>query len=188
MTDCSQYTLFSGGLKGAEAEFGRMAERWGVKEVNFSFKGHSMERVKDVKVLSEDDLKQGDISMEIVSRRMGRTYAEAEKIRRVIQSIFHIVNNGYQIFAIGWIQPDDTVKGGTGWAVELAKLFNRPVSVFDQAKNAWFTWKDNKWVPDTPVIAHKTFAGTGTRNLTDEGKRAIEDLYARSFGPAKAEA
>ncbi len=185
MTDTSDYTLFSGGLKGAEAEFGRCAEEWGVQEVNFSFKGHKMDRVKDVRVLSEEELKQGDISMEIVSKRMHRTYAEADKIRKVIQSIFHVVNNGYQIFAIGWIQPDDTVKGGTGWAVELAKLFNRPVSVFDQEKNKWFSWKDNRWIEDTPRIEHKTFAGTGTRHLTEQGKKAIRELYERSFGPPK---
>ncbi len=182
MTDRSNFTLFSGGLKGAEAEFGRNAELWGIREVNFSFKGHEMERVKDVRVLTEEELKLGDISMEIVSKRMGRTYAEAERIRRVIQSIFHMVNNGYQVFAVGWIQPDNTVKGGTGWAVELAKFFNRPVSVFDQDKNQWFTWENGSWKPDTPTISHKTFAGTGTRYLTEEGKKAIRELFQRSFG------
>ncbi|HID96901.1 MAG TPA: hypothetical protein EYP57_01730 [Thermodesulfobacteriaceae bacterium] len=183
MVDCSQYTLFSGGLKGAEAEFGKNAEVWGVQEVNFSFKGHDMERGKDVRVLTEAELKQGDISMEIVSKRMHRTYAEAEKIRRVIQSLFHVVNSGHQVFAVGWIREDGTVKGGTGWAVELAKLFNRPLSVYDQGKNQWFTWKDHEWVTDTPVIQYDTFCGTGTRYLTDEGRRAIRELFERSFGP-----
>ncbi len=79
--------------------------------------------------------------MEIVSARMGRRYAQADKIRKVFQTIFHMVNKGYQVFAIGWIQPDQTVKGGTGWGVELAKFFNRPVSVFDQGENKWYTWE-----------------------------------------------
>ncbi|WP_169755400.1 hypothetical protein [Dissulfurirhabdus thermomarina] len=183
MVDTTQYTLFSGGLKGAEAEFGINAERWGLREVTLSFRGHEMARAKDVRVLSEEELRRGDISMEIVSKRMGRTYAEAEKIRRVLQSIFHMVNNGYQVFAVGWIQPDGTVKGGTGWGVELAKLFNRPLSVFDQDRNRWFTWDGHQWVPDDPAIVHKTFAGTGTRYLTEEGRRAIRDLFERSFGP-----
>ncbi len=184
MTGRSDYTLYSGGLKGAEAEFGKNAEAWGIKEVNFSFKGHEMHRVKDVKVLTEDELKQGDVSMEIVSQRMGRKFAQAERIRRVIQSIFHMVNNGYQVFVVGWIQPDGTVKGGTGWAVELAKLFNRPISVFDQDKEAWFTWSGTSWEEDTPTIAHKTFCGTGTRYLTEKGAEAIKELYRRTFGEA----
>ena len=163
MTDRSNITLYSGGHKGAEAEFGRLADRWGIQEVNFSFEGHDIERDRGVRVLSPEELEKG----------------------KVIQSIFHMVNNGYHVIAVGWIQPDDTVKGGTGWGVELAKLFNRPVSVYDQERKGWFSWKDNGWVSETPVIIDKTFAGTGTRNLRDEGRGAICELFESSFGPAE---
>jgi hypothetical protein len=182
MTDCSNFTLYSGGHRGAEAEFGKAAEKWGLQEVNFSFEGHAPERTRGVQILESAELDKGDVSMEIVSLRMGRTYARANRIRKVIQSIFHMVNKGYHVIAIGWIQPDNTVKGGTGWGVELAKLFNRPVHVYDQDKKAWFTWKDNNWVADTPVITDETFVGTGTRNLDAEGTQAVHDLFERSFG------
>ncbi len=182
--DCSKFTLYSGGHRGAEAEFGKTAEKWGLAEVTFSFEGHTVERGRGVQILAPAELDKGDVSMEIVSLRMGRTYARANRIRQVIQSIFHMVNKGYHVIAIGWIQPDNTVKGGTGWGVELAKLFNRPVHVYDQDKKAWFTWKDGSWVADTPVITNKTFAGTGTRNLDPDGTRAIHDLFKRSFGSA----
>jgi len=182
MTERSRVTLYSGGHKGAETEFGRNAECWGIREVNYTFEGHAVDRNKNCTVLSTEELKKGDISMEIVSKRMGRTYARADKIRKVIQSIFHMVNKGYHVFAVGWIQPDDTVKGGTGWGVELAKLFNRPVSVYDQDRKGWFSWKDNQWIADIPVVDGDSFVGTGTRNLTGDGARAIEDLFKRSFG------
>lgn len=84
MTDCSQFTLYSGGVRGAESEFGRNAECWGVKEVNFSFEGHLRERDKSIKMLTEEELSHGDISMDIVSKRMGRTYSEAKKIRNLL--------------------------------------------------------------------------------------------------------
>jgi hypothetical protein len=184
MMDCSQVTLYSGGHRGAEAEFGKTAERWGIQEVNFSFEGHAIERNRGVQILGSDELDKGDVSMAIVSLRMGRTYSRIDKIRKVIQSIFHMVNKGYHVITIGWVQADDTVKGGTGWGVELAKLFNRPVHVFDQDKKEWFAWKDGRWVADTPVITDNTFAGTGTRNLDVDGTRAIHDLFERSFGPA----
>ena len=93
-----------------------------------------------------------------------------------------MVNNGYHVFAVGWIQPDETVKGGTGWAVELAKLFNRPLSVYDQERKAWFAWENKSWVASEPVIRDKTFVGTGTRHLSEDGRQAIEDLFRRSFG------
>ena len=175
------YTLYSGGLKGAEAMFGECAKNHGINEVTFSFEGHKCERQENLTMLSDEQLKKGNISMTIVSARMGRRYAQADKIRKVFQMLFHMVNKGYQVFAIGWIQSDKTVKGGTGWGVELAKFFNRPVSVFDQETNKWYSWRENDWKEDKPTIVHKTLCGTGTRNLSDKGQKAIEDLFNRSF-------
>lgn len=185
MTDISKITLYSGGHKGTEAEFGKLAEAWNMEEVNISFEGHNAERTRGVKVLKQEELQKGDVSMEIVSKLMKRNYSKTDKIRKVIQTIFHMVNNGHHVIAVGWIQADNTVKGGTGWGVELAKLFNRPLSVYDQDRKGWFSWEDRQWVESTPVITAETFAGTGTRNLSDDGKQALLDLFTRSFGPAK---
>lgn len=182
MVNKEQCTLYSGGLKGAEAAFGEAAEKWGLKEVNFSFDGHTLARDKSVVVLSEEELARGDISMELASKMMNRTYYQKRKIRKVLQSIFHMVNNGYQVFVVGTILPDNTVKGGTGWAVELARLFNRPVSVYDQEKKQWFTWKDNGWQEDNPRIEYDTITGSGTRYLNDSGRAAIDKLFADSLG------
>jgi len=184
MTDVSKITLYSGGHKGAEAEFGKLAETWHMNEVNFSFEGHDAARTRGVRILNPEELQKGDISMEIVSKRMNRSYSKTDKIRKVIQSLFHMVNNGYHVIAVGWIQADNTVKGGTGWGVELAKLFNRPLSVYDQDQKGWFSWENGQWVANTPVIVSETFAGTGTRNLSDDGRQALRDLFVRSFGLA----
>ena len=177
----SEFCLYSGGLRGTEECFGTCAEAYGLTETNFSFEGHACARNKNITLLDDGELKKGDISMEIVSARMGRRYARAEKIRKVFQLIFHMVNKGYQVIAVGWIQPDGTVKGGTGWGVELAKFFNRPVHVFDQDSNSWYGWNNNRWEKDIPFITHNSFCGTGTRNLSPEGREAIEDLFSRSF-------
>ncbi len=95
--------------------------------------------------------------------------------------MFHIVNNGYQVFAVGWLLPNGTVRGGTGWGVELAKLFNRPLHLFELEKKEWISWVNNEWVKETPVISHETVAVSGTRNLTDEGKQAIDELFESSL-------
>lgn len=186
MPDRNEVILLSGGHKGAEAEFGRCAERWGVREITYSFEGHQMEHSGEVRVLTPAELAQGDVSMEIVSQHMGRSYTSLEVIRRVIQSMYHVVAQSYEVYAVGWIQPDNTVMGGTGWGVELAKFFNRPVSVFDQDKHAWFTWKSGAWLPAAPTLPVRPFGATGTRRLTDSGREAIRDLFHRSLGPAPA--
>lgn len=176
--DC---TLYHGGLKGAESVFGENAEKYGLNEVIFTFEGHKLYREKNPVVLTQDDLERGDISMEIASRMMNRTYYETNKIRKVLQTIFHMVNKGHQVFVVGSIMDDNSVKGGTGWAVELAKLFNRPLHVFDQNKMQWYTWQDGAWMEDTPKISFNTFVGSGTRYLSDEGHAAIDKLFADSF-------
>jgi hypothetical protein len=179
--DCE---LFSSGLKGSEAAFGEIADKYGVKETVFTFEDHNIARAQagNVIVLSDDDLGRGDISMEIVSTMMNRTYYESKKIRKVLQALFHVVNRGHQVFVVGTILDDGTVKGGTGWAAELAKLFNRPLSVFDQEEEKWFSWLEGAWQEKAPKIEFDSFVGSGTRNLSEAGRQAIEDLFEQAFG------
>ena len=83
---------------------------------------------------------------------------------------------------VGKILEDQTVKGGTGWGAEFAKLCNKPLYVFDQERNGWFHWTEDAWEEHAaPVITHPHFAGTGTRFLEDNGREAIEGLFERSF-------
>ncbi|MDA8126418.1 MAG: hypothetical protein M0009_14695 [Deltaproteobacteria bacterium] len=177
--------LFSGGIQGAEAEFGATAERFGMAEVNFSFEGHKLVRHRGLRVLTPEELKSGDVSLEYVSRLMNRTYTENATIRKVLQTIWYQVNNGQEIYVIGEILADQTVKGGTGWGAEFAKLCNKPLFVFDQKQNAWFRWENTKWVKyesgQGPFINHTHITGTGTRFLEANGQQAIADLFARSF-------
>ncbi|MDH3745751.1 MAG: hypothetical protein OES47_11690 [Acidobacteriota bacterium] len=178
-----QTRLYCGGHKGAEAEFGRAAKRREIPETTFTFEGHLMEHSGEIQLLDDAALSRGDVSMDFVFANLGRRFHRSHGIRRVIQSMFHVVTNGDSVFAIGWIQPDGHVKGGTGWGVELAKFFNRPVSVFDQEKEHWYTWTGGRWQESEPTIPAGPFSATGTRNLTDAGRAAIHDLFERSFGP-----
>ncbi len=179
--DPRKMRFYSGGHQGAEAAFGQQAESYGIREINFVYPGQVVERRRGLTVLGPEALKKGAISMEIVSLRMGRTFSREAEIRKVLQTIFHMVNMGHQVLSVGWIQPDGTVKGGTGWAVELGKWFNRPLSVFDLGQNRWFSWQASAWQPDKPLISHPTFTGTGTRHLCARGNQAIADLFLRTF-------
>jgi hypothetical protein len=182
MLQASKCTMYNSGHTGAETVFGECCEKWGVKETIYTFEGHFLNRNKNIVALNNAELRRGDISIEIVSLHMHRHYSQSDMIRKVFQTIFHMVNNGSQIFAVGVIHDDNTVKGGTGWAVELGKFFNRSVHVFDKSKNKWYTWRRVEWVEDVPVIAEPTFCGTGTREMTASATAAVEALFERSFG------
>ena len=180
--------LFSGGAPGAEAAFGEAAERHGVEEVNFTFDGHRISRARGIRMLNHEELQAGDVSLEYVSRLMKRRFTDARAIRRILQTLWYQVNNGQEIYVIGTVLPDGTVRGGTGWGAEFAKLCNKPLHVFDQEKNCWERWTGEDWAvcdaASEPVITHPHFTGTGTRGLQDNGRRAIDALFTRSFGAA----
>lgn len=174
--------LFSGGANGAEEEFGRIAEKYGIEEVNFSFQGHEIARNRGIRILNHEELKQGDISLTYASRLMNRKYPETLLFRKILQTIWYQINSGHEVFVIGKIQNDKTVKGGTGWGAEFAKICNKPLYVFDQEQNRWFKWNGENWINVTdPIITKSHFTGTGTRLIKDNGKKAIEELFARSF-------
>ena len=185
MMKSQECILFSGGAPGAETGFGAAAEKFGVEEVNFTFEGHKIERQRGIRVLTHEELGNGDVSLTYVSKILNRRYPDAATIRKVLQTIWYQVNSGQEVFIVGTIMEDGTVRGGTGWGAEFAKICNKPLFVFDQGKNGWYSWKEDSWnEAGEPVIGHSHFTGSGTRFLEENGRSAIEKLFERSFGGA----
>ena len=110
----SECILFSGGAPGAEAAFGACAERHGVEEVNFTFDGHTDARTRGIRVLTQAELKRGDVSLAYVSRRLHRTYNDqGGLIRGVLQTLWHMVSRSQQVFVVGAIHFQTKALGGT---------------------------------------------------------------------------
>jgi len=175
-------TLYSGAAPGAEAAFGAAAERHGVDEVNFTFEGHKDARRRGIRVLTHEELNHGDVSLSYVSRLMGRSFPDTKLFKKVLQTIWHQVNQGQEIYVVGAILDDQTVKGGTGWGAEFAKLCNKPLFVFDQNRDDWFRWQAECFEPvNEPIIQHPHICGTGTRFPSEAGLAAIDALFERTF-------
>lgn len=179
-----EFTLLASGTAGAEEEFGACAERWGLHEVNYSFRGRpGLARTRGLLELSEDELRLGEVSPAYVKAHLHRAFAGSPELRRVLQLIWHQVIAAGEVFAVGAVNPDRTAHGGTGWAVELARHWGKPVHLFDQERERWVRWEERDWVAvAAPVITCERFAGAGTRSLSDAGRAAIRALYERSFG------
>lgn len=179
------FILFSGGAQGAEAEFGANAERLGIEEINFTFEGHTIMRKRGLRVLNHEELRNGDVSLEYISKLMNRRYTDNTTFRKIIQTIWYQINSGQEVFVVGEIMKDKTVKGGTGWGAEFSKICNKPLHVFNQKNNSWFTWNKMDWLEckkgDEPIISRNHFTGGGTRILDGNGKTAIRELFERSF-------
>ena len=177
------FTLLSGGANGAEAAFGEASERWGLKEVTFSFAGHQTARERGLVELSDAELERGSVSEAYIKAQLHRSFPATPTFQRLLKSIWHQVATAGEVFVIGEILDDDTVKGGTGWGAELAKHLRKRLYVYDQTKVQWFTWTGDRWTEVEALRIRRTrFTGTGTRFLTDAGRQAIADLFERSFG------
>jgi hypothetical protein len=178
----SSFTLLSGGAPGAEAAFGEIAEKHGLHEVTYSFSGNETARVRGLVELSDDELERGGVHDTYIRAQLHRSFPATPRFQRLLKSIWHQVATAGEVFVVGEILPDNTVKGGTGWGAELGRHFRKPVYVFDQVREAWFQWKENAWKEvEPPVIGRTRFCGTGTRHLNASGRNAIAALFERSF-------
>ena len=135
-------------------------------------------------------------AVEIGAKRLGKVAKRQETINKLGRNWFQVKNSD-AIFAIAdnfYTRPDtnavdmSNVAGGTGWAVAYAaeKIdgIERPIYVYVQSKNRWYKYNYNKGVFEeynqTPVLT-KRFAGIGTRELKDNGKLAIDNLFKNTF-------
>jgi hypothetical protein len=94
------------------------------------------------------------------------------------------VSTAGEVFAVGGIDADNAAHGGTGWAVELARHWGKPVHLFDQERGRWLRWAEGRWAEAVaPIITCERFAGAGTRSPTPDGRAAVRALFERTFGP-----
>src|SRR5262249_48008359 len=88
--DC---TLYSRAANGSEAAVGEAAERRGVEEVTCPFEGHNDARSRGLRVLTNAALRPGAVSLSYVRKLMHGRYPDTPLFRKVLQSIWHQVNN-----------------------------------------------------------------------------------------------
>ena len=95
---------------GSECEFGKQAEKTGVQEVNFTFRGHKISRSRGLRVLTTDELLKGDVSLAYIAKMMNRKFNTGKLFKKVMQSIWHQINCAEEVFVVGKILDDNTVK------------------------------------------------------------------------------
>ena len=195
------YINHSGGAVGSDSYWGEIGEQYSVTSNHYY---HGQRTPEGNKEISQQDYEEGRFeSAKAAKRNWGYQYSTMKDDRLIrnwaqvkyadaIFAIGHIVQPGEKAFPN---QRNDTrtaispmVTGGTGYAVGMAILHNKPVYVFDQQDGKWYRWDTsaNNFVEsDTPTLT-KNFAGIGTRELNEVGKQAIRDVYEKTFGKKRS--
>jgi hypothetical protein len=156
-------------------------------------------QIKNVPVVQSADVK-----LVSTAKRLGRKFSTRnEYVANLLRRNFHQVSLVSQVYAIGIFDSSDIasaapslrVSGGTAWACQLfadrtAASFvgALPLYFYDQPTSKWYQAESlaslspvYRWqslpVPPTP---QGTYAAIGSRELQENGKLAIQALYAPS--------
>lgn len=175
----------SGGAPGADLQFGMNAGRAGHYVIHWSFAGHKTDAPEsEVVQLSEEQLSEAHVALEAANDRLKRRIPWQKKwmLNLLRRNYFQVRWSGsvYAVSEIDW--KTGTVKGGTGWAIEMAKGLALPnIWVFDQKQEAWYVWTEKEWTTTAdPLQPCGVYAGIGSRDLQEGGKHAIRRLYSNS--------
>lgn len=186
----------SGGASGSDTEWEVKGYPYSVKTFAYSYKTKSHKSPNKVEISDEDYL-EGVNEVNQANKYLNR-YG-IHKYMNLLARNWAQVKYSKQIFAIGTIiKPGEKnskgyvnkgeyeiVDGGTGYAVMMGINNGKDVFVFDQLKNKWYNWSYSSMsfieMEETPDITEEDFAGIGTRELKENGKKAIEDVYKKTF-------
>jgi len=179
---------YSGAAKGGDTIWENRGKEYGLgKQVNY--------RPEDLKKLTKEQLQEVENAYQQAVKDLGRkplaanTFAGGLVRRDYLQAkaadaifaISEIVQPGKKD-PKGYINKTNKplVAGGTGYAVQMGINLGKPVYVFDQKQNQWFIWNNNNFIKtSTPTLTQK-FAGIGTREINENGKQAIRNVYEQS--------
>ena len=194
--DLKSITCHSGGAIGSDQEFENIGKEFCVKTRAYSYRTKYHTSPNKIEI-SDEDFREGVNEINKANKHIGRF--GIQKYMNLLARNWAQVKYSTQIFAVGVIvesggkTPEgyyskskiQTVSGGTGYSVMMGILHTKDVFVFDQIKDKWFRWSypANSFIElkETPKIKTQNFAGIGTRKLNDCGRKAIRELYEKTF-------
>jgi len=147
--------------------------------------------------MSDADFLESEETAQAAARRMCRGWSRNPWVQNLVRRNWCQAKYADAVYAVGHIQWDRPqspapvqVKGGTGYAVQMALDLGKPVWVFNLDNGRWHDALDG-WTETDPPILVKRFAGIGTRGdavpnragltaLPDVAWNAIRDVCERT--------
>lgn len=182
------YICHSGGCPGSDMMWETEGLKYGIKTISYSFRNHVQEG-KFPKILTLQELAEGWEHVKIADRTLRKNVINLDSpyMRNLLCRNWFQVKNSDAIFAITTkFLTNETVDGGTGWAVQMAIDCDKPTFVFLQGQTGggWFRYKPitgfECMYGEKPKLT-ENFAGIGTRELNDYGRMAIRNILKQNF-------
>jgi len=175
-----KYTCYSGGANGSDTIFEIESIKRGFNVVAYSFDNHNT-KSNNVFILNPRQLRDGFKHIKQANKRLGRNIKNLPSyIKNLISRDWFQVKSSDAIFAIGNLEHEDSVQGGTGYAIACAINVKKTIYFFEQNDNQWyyFDYESDRFeiYEEIPKLTKK-FAGIGTRDINDNGIKAILYLF-----------
>ena len=181
---------FSGGAAGSDHAWGMMAVDKGHELIHFTFSGHKVVDTQHAKRLSSMELSDADAAVARAAKSMRRRFpSKTEHVNNLLRRNWFQVRFAERVYAVANLLPDDAgilkISGGTAWACQMyvdrwyggRDLVECELYFYDMVSKRWMQWWET-WVDiDRPPIPHGRYAGIGSRDITDDGIRAIFEAY-----------
>jgi hypothetical protein len=178
----SELVCHSGGASGADTHWEELTDLNGGKAYAYSYKT-TYHNSKNVIEISEKDYEEGILEVRKANKYLKR--GNINPYMHLLSRNWQQTKNSNHIIAVSSILQkieSPIIKGGTGYAIMMAFIHNKPITVFDQFENKCYEWSyitnvfHEKDVKDIYII-DKNFTGIGSRALTENGKQFINAVF-----------
>ena len=186
------YSLYSGGATGSDTKWGEIASKYNIGKIRHY-------RPETLDILTPEQMQEVETAYVAAANKLGRKILDGNTLGgKLVRRDYLQAKAADSIFAVGHIlRPGEknskgyivkseiaSVDGGTGYAVQMAIDLHKPVHIYDQVYEQWykFDYDSRSFVSqDVPVLTTK-FAGIGTREINENGIKAIEQVFQKTFG------
>ena len=189
------FTVISGGANGVDLEAEKLARHYGLKVEVLIPPCHP--RRASVQPLTHQQLAEAIPTTRQVAARL-KKHLENPISLQFIHRNYHVVKHADIVMAFTCFQPESHLCfGGTGWAVEIAKVLKKNLDVYDVERDTWFWYNPDQdlfYACDQmsekqyalPTLVQKT-AIVGVRNLYDYPDAVLElqETFKRSLNLPK---
>lgn len=174
------FEMHSGGAIGADSFWDEIGRKFGIRKIHHYYYMYKNPKSSDFDELTFEQYLEGVDKVNLANKTLNRK--GLEKYMHLLARNWLQVKKSDCIYAIGELERNK-VKGGTGWAIQMAIDHKKPIYVFDQNIGIWYTYnfKTNSFEKSsTPILTYQ-YAGIGTRQLNAKGEQAIRAVYIKTF-------
>jgi hypothetical protein len=174
--DLSEYLFYSGGAKGADTIWQETLEGIGAKVM-----AYRPEHYDKLTQSAKDTIESQYLE---VVHTLGRRVLSADKyVGKLVRRDMMQVALADAVFAIGWIDRNGYLSGGTAYSTTRAIIKKLSVYCFDLYELDWLYWNydEDKFVRTKPPVLTKRACVVGTRDIIEEGIDEIKNTVNRTL-------